>query len=124
MVIDIETARCLAECLVNSWNERQMDKVLAMLSDDITMTSPLFIQLLGIPDATVRGKASLAPYFEMVARDLPHMKFKLMDVYTGVDGMAMTCETIFEKTGLEVLTLDKDHKITHWVVYYDSLDLP
>lgn len=123
-MIDEALAKTLGQEVVNSWNSHDLARILSHYADDIVMVNPLFALLLNIPDGTLHGKAALLPHWKMLLEQLPHLKFKFIDTYAGVDSFALHFISIFEKRSIEIFTLDSNNRFTSSTTYYDSLSLP
>ena len=64
---------------IAAWNSRDLERVLALYSDDAEMTSDK-IQALGFEaSGTLRGKASLRMYWGKALALLPNLRFDLID---------------------------------------------
>ena len=113
-----------AQSLLDAWNRHDIVAILDHYSDEIEVTNPLFNMLLGTPDGVLRGKAAIRPLWADVLRQIPHLRFKLHDVYLGVDSFAMHYQGIFERNVIEVLRFDDKGKVASSVNYLMSLDLP
>jgi ketosteroid isomerase-like protein len=64
---------------IDAWNSHDLERVLALYSDDSEMTSDK-IPLLGFdPTGTVRGKERLRQYWSKGLELLPNLHFTLID---------------------------------------------
>ena len=123
-MLDKRTARAIAESLVEAWNRHDLEDILTHYHCDVVVTNPLFCVLLGIEDGVIRGRDSLKPFWAKVLQQLPHLRFKLLDVYVGVDNFVVHYVGMFEKNVVEVFTVNNDGKVVTTVTYLDSLELP
>jgi ketosteroid isomerase-like protein len=96
---------------IDAWNSRDLDRVLALYSDDSEMTSDK-IPLLGFdPTGTVRGKERLRQYWSKGLQLLPNLHFTLIDVYVSPDSLVVFYENERGAKICEYLRLNTDGKI-------------
>ena len=124
MIVDMVTARKVADAFVEAWNSHDDIALLDLMHDDVTMTSPIIFQLLNKETGVLQGKTAIASLVRLVMTQLPHVCMGLKEVYAGVGGFAMHCSVIFERGAVETFALDANGKITSWTAYYSSLRLP
>jgi len=79
-----DEARQFAHEWIEAWNAHDLDRILGHYDDAVELTSPTAARLLGLPDGTIRGKASLRAYFQKGLQAYPELRFDLEDVLTGV----------------------------------------
>ena len=123
-MLDRHAALKITESLIEAWNRHDLASILAHYHGDVVVTNPMFCVLLGIPDGVLRGRDALKPYWCKVLQQLPHLRFKLLDVYLGVDNFVIHYEGMFEKKTVEIFTVDANNKIVSTITYLDSLELP
>jgi len=70
-----EEAAKYAAAWATAWNERDVERVLGLFSQDITFTSPTALALVGT--ATVRGKAALRAYWTDAMGRIGSLRFTL-----------------------------------------------
>ena len=58
-----------------AWNDRAVESVLALFSEDVTFTSPTALSVAGV--ATVRGKPALREYWTMALSRIDTLRFTL-----------------------------------------------
>jgi ketosteroid isomerase-like protein len=96
---------------IEAWNSRDLERVLALYSDEAEMTSDK-IPLLGFdPSGTVRGKDSLRQYWRKGLDMLPNLHFTLIDVYVSPDSLVVFYENERGAKICEYLRLNADGKI-------------
>ena len=121
---DKSRVREIAQGLVDAWNRHDLVGILSHYHEDVTATNPLFCLLLGKEDGVLCGKAAIKPYWANVLEQMPHLRFKLHDVYLGVDSFVIHYQGIFERDVVEVFKLDSAGKIVATESYLESLDMP
>jgi ketosteroid isomerase-like protein len=96
---------------IDAWNSHDLERVLALYSDDSEMTSDK-IPLLGFdPTGTVRGKDRLRQYWRKGLDLLPDLHFTLIDVYVSPDSLVVFYENERGAKICEYLRLNADGKI-------------
>jgi len=96
---------------IDAWNSRDLERILALYSDEAEMTSDK-IPLLGFdPTGTVRGKEKLRQYWRKGLDLLPNLHFTLIDVYVSPDSLVVFYENERGAKICEYLRLNADGKI-------------
>ena len=96
---------------IDAWNSHDLERVLALYSDDSEMTSDK-IPLLGFdPTGTLRGKDRLRTYWRKGLDLLPNLHFTLIDVYVSPDSLVVFYENERGAKICEYLRLNGDGKI-------------
>jgi hypothetical protein len=117
-MVDQHEARAFAESWVAAWNAHDVEQVLCHFADDVVFSSPLIASLMGEPSSTVRGKDHLRSYWKEGLRRIPDLRFDLVEVYTGVETIAISYRNQAGRSCLETGTLDGDGRITRgWALY-------
>lgn len=106
--------RALAESLaaqwIAAWNSGDLERILALYDDDFEMRSPLIVERGFSSSGTLRGKDAVRPYWAAgiaaaAAAEKP-ISFELIDVYGGIDTVAIHYKSVGRKVVIEVLELD------------------
>ena len=119
-MIDEVQARTFARHWVESWNNHDLESILAHYRDDIVLTSPVAARLLPDPSGCVRGRAALREYFTLGLAVYPDLKFELIDVTWGVSSVVLYyVNQKGTKTG-EFMVLDDNGKVTRVVAHYNN----
>jgi ketosteroid isomerase-like protein len=96
---------------IDAWNSHDLERILAIYSDDSEMTSDK-IPLLGLdPTGTLRGKDRLRQYWSKGLQLTPNLHFTLIDVYVSPDGLVVFYENERGARICEYLRLNADGKI-------------
>jgi ketosteroid isomerase-like protein len=96
---------------VDAWNSHDLERILALYSDDSEMTSDK-IPLLGLdPTGTLRGKDRLRQYWSKGLQLIPNLHFTLIDVYVSPDSLVVFYENERGAKICEYLRLNADGKI-------------
>lgn len=101
--------RALATEWIAAWNSGDLERVFALYHDDFEMRSPLIIERGFSPTGVLRGKPAIRPYWGGgLATASPPIRFELIDVYAGVNTVAIHYRSIGRKIVVEVLELEGD----------------
>jgi ketosteroid isomerase-like protein len=76
----------VAERYYAAWNSGDLDKILALYSDDIEFSSPYIAALGFTPDGVIHGKQLLRLYFEKALERAPGLTFAAEALFVGVRG--------------------------------------
>ena len=96
---------------IAAWNARDLERVLAMYSEDTEMTSDRIPAFGFGPSGTVRGKAQLRAYWSAALAQLPELHFELIDLYVSPDSVVVFYQNERGKKICEYLRLDAERKI-------------
>jgi len=108
-----EPAFCaaLGKQWIDAWNSHDLERILALYSDEAEMTSDK-IPLLGFdPTGTVHGKDALRQYWRKGLDLLPDLHFTLIDVYVSPDSLVVFYQNERGAKICEYLQLNADGKI-------------
>jgi ketosteroid isomerase-like protein len=96
---------------IDAWNSHDLERILALYSDDSEMTSDK-ISLLGLdPTGTLRGKDRLRQYWSKGLQLIANLHFTLIDVYVSPDSLVVFYENERGAKICEYLRLNADGKI-------------
>ena len=96
---------------IAAWNSHDLERVLALYSDDAEMTSDK-VQALGFEaSGTLRGKDRLRAYWGKALALLPNLRFDLIDTYVSPDSVVVFYQNERGAQICEYLRLDASGKI-------------
>ena len=96
---------------IAAWNSHDLERVLALYTDDAEMTSDK-IQALGFEaSGTLRGKDRLRAYWGKALAMLPNLRFDLIDTYVSPDSVVVFYQNERGAQICEYLRLDAKGKI-------------
>ena len=119
-MISHQRAEQVAREWVEAWNSHDIEAIMSHYADDVELTSPLVVRLLGDPSGTVRGKENLRSYFEEGLAANPDLGFELCRVLAGVESLALCYRSIGGRRASETMVLDSRGKIVRVLVHYDT----
>lgn len=77
------------ESWIRAWNARDIEAVLAHYADDIVFTSPTALRVVPESGGVIEGKAALRSYWTVALGRNPDLHFTLVEVYAGIDTVAL-----------------------------------
>lgn len=96
---------------IAAWNSHDLERVLALYTEDAEMTSDK-IQALGFEaGGTLRGKDRLRAYWSKALAMLPNLRFDLIDTYVSPDSVVVFYQNERGAQICEYLRLDAEGKI-------------
>lgn len=84
-----DEARKFADAWIAAWNARDLESILAHYDDAVELTSPVVVEVLGLPDGRVKGKQNLRRYFQRGLEAHPNLHFELADVLCGLSSVVL-----------------------------------
>ncbi|MCI0481530.1 MAG: nuclear transport factor 2 family protein [Candidatus Dadabacteria bacterium] len=108
----------IAKDWIDSWNRHDLDSILTHYSEDIELTSPIVIKLLGDESGTIRGKDALRGYFEKGLAAYPDLRFEMLEVFTGVNSIVLYYGRHKGPLGAELMVLNREDKIERVIAHY------
>jgi predicted ester cyclase len=113
-------AHAFAEHWIAAWNAHDLERILTHYSEDVELTSPVVVQLLGVADGTVRGKGALRAYFARGLAAFPQLRFTLERVAWGVQSVVLVYANQRGTRTAEFMELAPDGKVLRVVANYDG----
>jgi hypothetical protein len=96
--------RAYADRWISSWNDHDVEAVLAGFADDVVFTSPTALRVVPASAGTIRGKAALREYWTLGLQAAPDLRFELLGVYAGIDTLALSFRNQVGAGAIEALT--------------------
>lgn len=113
---DAETQAFAAEWIAG-WNSHDLDRILRHYHDDVTLSTPFVVRLLG-RDGIVRGKAELRSFWARALERFPDLTFTLYGAYAGVRSVVLNYRSVNDLAGAEFLRLDSEGRVIEVVAHY------
>ena len=117
-MIEKDFAEEFARDWIESWNSRDLDRILSHYSDQFEMSSPKITQIAGEPSGTLKGKESVRNYWAKALDLLPDLRFELIALMIGVNSLTLTYKGARGQMAAEVLHFGPDHKVTKAYAHY------
>jgi ketosteroid isomerase-like protein len=96
---------------IAAWNSRDLERVLALYSEDSEMTSDKIPALGFDASGTLRGKAGIRAYWGKALQLLPNLHFELIDTYVSPDSIVVFYQNERGAKICEYLRLNAESKI-------------
>lgn len=110
-------AEHFAQDWIEAWNSHDLNRILSHYSDDIEMSSPVIIQVMGEPSGKLKGKREVGSYWAKALTLIPDFRFELLATLVGVNSI-----TLYYKgpRGLaaEVFHFGLDEKVSSAYAHY------
>jgi hypothetical protein len=108
----------LAHDWLAAWNRHDLEAILEHYADDVELTSPFVVQVLGDPTGTIKGKERLRAYFAMGLAMFPDLDFDLIQVFTGLSSLVLHYRSVDDTLAAEVLVLNPQGKIARVMAHF------
>ena len=118
-MISQDKAREIALEWIDAWNSHDIDSIMSHYSEDVELTSPNVVKLLGDESGVVTGKHALRAYFEKGLAAFPDLRFELLGVFTGVNSIVLYYTRANGHPGAELMILNSEDKVEKVIANYD-----
>jgi len=108
--VDKTRALAIAHEWVEAFNRHDLEAILSHYAESVELTSLLATRVL--------GKPALGAYFAKALAASPNLKFELLDVFTGVNSVAVYFRNSIRGLQIEIMELDADGRITRVLVHH------
>lgn len=119
-MITAERARNFAVEWIEAWNSHDLPRILSHYTEDFEMSSPFVAKFTGEDAGVLRGKAAVGAYWRAALERIPDLRFELLNVFAGVDSVAIYYKAVLGKRATEVLFLDESGKAYRAFAHYDE----
>ena len=96
---------------IAAWNAHDLDRVLALYTENFEMNSKHIVGFGFDPSGTLRGKGKVREYWAFALTKVPDLHFKLIGVYTSPDSVIVHYENERGGKVCEYLRFDAAGKI-------------
>ena len=96
---------------VAAWNSHDLERVLALYTDDFEMTSDKIPALGFDASGTLRGKDKVRAYWSKALSMIPNLRFELIDTYVSPDSVVVFYQNERGARICEYLRLNAEGKI-------------
>jgi ketosteroid isomerase-like protein len=110
-IIDSAFARQFADEWIAAWNSGDLERIFSHYADDFEMRSPLIVERGFSPTGALRGKDAIRLYWSAgIAHAKPPLRFELVDVYLGVNSVALHYCSVGRSNVVEVIEFDEHRR--------------
>ena len=111
-------AQLFAKQWIDSWNSHDMETILYHYTEDIEITTPMIKMALGIDNGSLKGKKTVADYWQKALDKIKDLHFELYDVTSDVDSIALYYKSVMNKKAIEVMFLNDEGKVYKLIAHY------
>jgi hypothetical protein len=119
-MLDEKEAHAFAEDWAAAWNAHDLERIMSHYREDVRLTSPVVVQLLGAGDGTVVGKPALRAYFRRGLEAYPQLHFAIERVAWGVRSVVVLYRNQRGTRTAEFMELADDRRVRRVVANYDG----
>jgi predicted ester cyclase len=114
-------ARAFVRDWADSWNNHDLDRILAHYDESVILLSPMALKLLNNTAGVVQGKSALRDYFQLGLKAYPDLRFELTDVLCGIETIVACYGTnLREARTAEVMQFNKAGKVIRVFANYNQ----
>jgi ketosteroid isomerase-like protein len=114
-----EFAAQFAQEWIAAWNSHDLERILSHYADDIAIESPIAASIVPESGGSLQGKEAVRKYWALGLQRIPGLKFELMDVLTGVNGLTLYYRNLARGTNTaEVMWINDAGKVHRMFAYY------
>lgn len=118
-MISQEFAEQFAAEWIACWNSHDLDRIMALYADDVTIDSPTALKVVPESKGFVAGKEAIRSYWETALKGIPDLEFRLHRLFQGVQGVALHfVNTATGTTGIEVMNFNEAGQVSQILVYH------
>ena len=115
-----QKAKEFAEHWIRSWNDHDVEAIIAHYSDDVEYFSAFLQKLSDNPSGTLRGKAAVREYVRKGLAGFPDLHFTLVNVYFGVRSVVLQYQSVKQLVAAEVFEFDEGGLVSRVQCHYDK----
>ena len=90
--LELKFAKEFSADWLDSWNTHDLDRIISHYDTELEFKSPLIVEIYSDPSGTIRTRDKLREYFGIGLAKNPKLKFKLIEMALGVDGLTLYYE--------------------------------
>ena len=102
----------LAAKVKEAWNSHDLDRIMALYSEDVIFKSPRVRTVLGEESGVLKGKPAVRDYLRRIFERRPDLNCTVGYVFSGVDSVALEYGFAHGLHGIEFMTVDADGLVT------------
>jgi ketosteroid isomerase-like protein len=95
-----------------AFNSHDLDRILALYSDDIVFKSPRVRTISGVESGVLEGKSAVRDYWRRLLERRPNLECVVGHVFVGVDSVALEYRFPSGLHGIEFMTVGSDGLVT------------
>jgi 16S rRNA C1402 N4-methylase RsmH len=115
-----EAATTFAAEWIESWNARELDRILKHYAREVVFTSPFVGQFLRDGQHTLRGIAALRIYYARALNAYPDLQFALRRVYFGARSLVIEYQSVSNRLAVEMMEFNDAGLIVRASAHYSA----
>jgi len=119
-MLDRNFAEHFAADWMNSWNQRDLERILSHYTEDFEMSSPLIAQIAGEPSGKLKGKDRVGDYWAKGLAAFPNLHFELVSILTGAESITLYYKNHRGQFVAEVFHFNADGKVEKSFAHYTA----
>ena len=117
-MIDKVFAEDFALDWIDSWNNRDLERILFHYTDDFEMSSPVIVRIAKEPSGLLKGKETIKAYWTEALRLMPDLRFEFISVLTGINTVVIYYKGAKRRFAAEVFYFNRNGKIYKAIANY------
>lgn len=113
-------AQTFAREWIEAWNSHDLEAILVHYTEDVELTSPFVVQVLGDPSGTIKGKDHLRMYISMGLSLFPDLHFHLIQVFTGVSSLVLHYRSLDDSLAAETMVFNAQGRVAMVMAHYST----
>jgi ketosteroid isomerase-like protein len=119
-MITQEFANEFANEWIAAWNAHDLARVLSHYTEDFEMSSPFIAKTVNESSGMLKGKAVVGEYWQKALKNLPDLRFELIEVLLGVDSICIYYHSVLNMRGAEWFWLNSEGQVKKSMAQYNS----
>jgi hypothetical protein len=113
-----EFAERFAEEWIAAWNAHDLPLILSHYEDDVEMTSPRIVEIVGEPSGVLRGKANVGGYWAKALHLVPDLRFEKLGVFIGACSLAIHYRNQAGRLAVETFEIGVTGRVVRAAAHY------
>ncbi|HUH64738.1 MAG TPA: nuclear transport factor 2 family protein [Terracidiphilus sp.] len=112
--------RQFARDWIAAWNAHDLEAVISHYAAEVTLNSPVAVEILQDESGTVVGREVLRAYFQRGLEAYPYLRFELLDVLRGLRSVVLYYVNHKGTKTAEYMEFDASGKVVKVVANYSG----
>lgn len=109
-------ARAIANEWIETWNTRNLEKILSHYTDSFEMQSPFILKMYPESGGKLVGKVAVGEYWERALQKYNDLHFELLDVMFAVDSVCIVYKSVKDLRAVEWLQIESTCDSDDWKI--------
>lgn len=116
--MNIDQAKKFASDWLDAWNNHDIERIVSHYESKLEFKSPLIFERYPSSKGVISDSEKLREYFSIGLAKNPELRFRLLDVLLGTDGIILYYENAKGGHTAELFEFGKNEKIVRSASYY------